>query len=274
MAATCPKSCLSKEVLTLNIQAGEPLQKAQRHQEFQILVDSINLLIVRYQAAMTRERELAGELAHELRTPLTSLSLHAQSLQGALSVLERKQAHERIAAEALRAGQVLQHLLTLARTSHAELAEAAVPLDLARLTAGVLSEYSQICLDNGHELALIGSGTYPMTGHKVLLEIALRNLVENALGHAPAGSVIYIELDAHNQYLQISNEQLKNTQHLDSKDTVFPRLGLGLGHRVIEKIATLHKGSFSETSDSDNIRRYRISFAYSNKLINDQKIFI
>lgn len=42
-----------------------------------------------------------------------------------------------------------------------------------------------------------------MRGHPVLLEIALRNLIENALAHAPAGATIEVQLNATERWFQV-----------------------------------------------------------------------
>ena len=254
-----PLGRLSNDVAALNIQSGEPLQADHRHEEFQAVVASINALIVRYQAAMARERQLAGELAHEMRTPLASLALHAQSLQGPLSEAERQQALARIASDALRAGDVLQHLLTLARASHAELAEAATPLDVVPLAARVLADYAQTAVDGGQELALGGSPALTVPGHEVLLELALRNLVENALGHAPAGSVVDVTVDADGRWLEVANALPAGGDAMPTGASV-ARLGLGLGHRVVDKVAALHGATFAEVPSGPAVRRYRIRF--------------
>jgi two-component system, OmpR family, sensor kinase len=253
-----PLGRLSDEVSGLNIQAGTPLPAGQRHDEFKAVVESINSLSSRYQAAMARERQLAGELAHELRTPLTSLALHAQSLQGDLSGPERETAVARMASDSLRAGQVLQHMLTLARASHAELSETATAFDLPTLASRVLAEYAQVALDGRHELALTGSEAYKVTGHEVLLELALRNLVENALGHAPPGSTIDVHIDAAADSLQVSNREGGDDRA--GGKAVLPRLGLGLGHRVVEKVAALHHAKFEEISTTPGVRCYCIRF--------------
>ncbi|KQV91638.1 histidine kinase dimerization/phospho-acceptor domain-containing protein [Rhizobacter sp. Root1221] len=256
-----PLGRLSNDVAALNIQSGEPLQADHRHEEFRAVVESVNALIVRYQAAMARERHLAGELAHELRTPLASLALHAQSLQGSLSEAERQQAIGRIASDALRAGQVLQHLLTLARASHAELTEAAVPFDVVAMAARVLAGYAQPALDGRHELALSGAPAFSATGHELLLELALRNLIENALGHAPPGTVVEVTVDAEGRWLQVTNAHDPTGTAPLRSDAAVSRLGLGLGHRVVEKVAAIHGAEFAEVPSGPAVRCYRITFS-------------
>lgn len=252
-----PLGRLSDEVAALNIQSGEPLHAEPRHEEFRAVVTSINTLIGRYLAAVSRERQLAGELAHEMRTPLASLTLHAQTLNGPLTEAERRRAQAQVAQDALRAGQVMQHLLSLARANHTELAEHAVPLNVVPVAARVLADHSQSALDGHHELALTGDETLAIEGHEILIEIALRNLLENALGHAPSETVVEVEVNASARWIQVVNVASPSGM---GDATGVSRLGLGLGHRVVEKIADLHQATFEEVPLRPNRRCYRLTF--------------
>ena len=253
-----PLGRLSNDVARLDVRSGEPLRADHRHEEFRAVVDSINALTVRYQAAMARERHLAGELAHELRTPLASIALHAQALDGPLSEEERRHAQARVAKDALRAGQVLQHLLTLARASHAELAEKAIAFDVVPMAARVLADHVQLALDSRQELALTGSASLRVVGHEVLLELALRNLVENALGHAPPDTLIELQVDDAGRWLQVTNQTRGGGEAQDAAGV--SRLGLGLGHRVVEKVVAIHGATFAEVARGRDERCYRITF--------------
>jgi two-component system sensor histidine kinase QseC len=271
---------LSSEVHALDIHQLDRMAPKPRHAEFRAVVASINTLVDRYQAAMTRERQLASELAHELRTPLASLSLQARSLREASAAAERsgapphiaRDALQRIEGDALRAGKVLTQLLALARASRTELAEAAQALDLAELARGVVAEYAQTALDSGHELALTGSERFALRGHPVLLEVALRNLIENALGHTPSGTAIEVQLDAAQSWLQVCDDGGGGSSGGGSgggDGTGAPPagapvqgLGLGLGHRVVEKIAALHNATFARVDAGGcSGSCYRLAFA-------------
>lgn len=256
---------LSHDVHELDVTRGEPLKTRHPHAEFESVVRSINLLVERQHAVLARERQLASELAHELRTPLAALALHARNLRGEIvDAASRDQALERIEHDALRAGNVLSQLLQLARASRAEMAEAEQPFDLCELARRVVAEYAQPALDSGHELALEGEQPFPLTGHPVLVEVALRNLLDNALGHTRPGTLVEVQLDPQARWVQVCDN--------GGGDRPAPaagaggsrsglNLGLGLGHRVVEKIAAIHHARFASVPAPEGFTScYRLSF--------------
>ncbi|TWO68060.1 two-component sensor histidine kinase [Caenimonas sedimenti] len=244
---------LSRQVHRLDIHRDTEL-KAPPHTEFKAIVDSINTLIQRYNAALTRERQLASEIAHELRTPLASLVLNAAALQQELSDSERTDAMKRVVLDASRAGAVMADLLSLARTSRTELAEGRQDVDLASLAREVVAEYAQTALDADHEIGLEAPDTCPMRGHPILLQIALRNLIENALHHTPRGTVIEVRVSAAPLQLEVRD----NGVGLDSKPVETTGIRLGLGHQVVRRIAVVHDGRFDVVDASGGWRVYRI----------------
>jgi two-component system sensor histidine kinase QseC len=257
-----PLRSLSRDVSELDVHDPEPL-RTQPHQEFKAVVDSINTLVERAHTALVRERDLSSELAHELRTPLASLTLHTSLLRRASNDDERAQALSRIEHDAQRASHVVSHLLALARASRTEMAESAQQLDLAELARRVVGEYAQTALGSGHELALVSAGDFTLTGHAVLLEIALRNLIENALSHTPRGTVIEVQLDASARWLQVCDDGAVPAKDSSAAPVSSGlSLGLGLGHRVVDKVAAIHNASFAVAAPPAGFGVcYRISFA-------------
>lgn len=247
---------LSAQVHLLDIHRDTAL-KAPPHEEFKAVVESINTLVERYNAALARERELASEVAHELRTPLASLRLHAASMRRDLSNDERTEAMKRIELDAERAGAVLADLLALARASRAELAEAEQALDLAELARRVASEFGQAAFESDHELSVEAPEACAVTGHPVLLELALRNLVENALTHTPSGTAVQIRVVNDPPTLEVCD----NGEAIESGPASVPgrHLGLGLGHQVVRRVASVHNGRFeTDETAAGGVRTYRI----------------
>jgi two-component system, OmpR family, sensor histidine kinase QseC len=258
-----PLRRLAAQVHALDTQHAQKVEAPVRFEELAATVDAINRLVDRYHAALTRERALANEFAHELRTPLASIALQARGAQESPPGPAQQEALARLGADALRAGEVLAHLLALARASRAELDEAAQALDLDALARRVVSDYAPDAHAGGRELELSSPGPFPLSGHPVLLELALRNLVQNALAHTPPGTRVQVELDPRAQVLQVSDDGAQRQgPAAEAASAGVEALRLGLGHRVVEKVAALHGARFEpDVSLPDRRRAWRIRFA-------------
>jgi len=258
-----PLRVIAQQVHALDTQEAQKLVSPARFEELAATVDAINRLVDRYHAALTRERALANEFAHELRTPLASIALQARNAQDTAPGPAQQQALARLGEDALRAGDVLAHLLALARASRAELNEAAEALDLDALARRVVADFAPDAHAGGRELELASPGVFPLSGHPVLLELALRNLVQNALAHTPRGTRVAVELDPAAHLLQVSDD---GPCHEGVAGEAAPAgvqaLRLGLGHRVVEKVAALHGATFEPDVPLAGERRgWRIRFA-------------
>ena len=268
-----PLYALARDVDALDIGQPAPLSHPYPQQELRAVADSINTLAGRYHAVLKRERDLSNELAHELRTPLTSITLQARALRGPIAEAQRETLLVRLERDALSAGQVLSDLLALARASRTELAERGQALDLDTIARSVVAEFAQAAHRSGHELALSSPGPFPLTGHPVLLGLALRNLIENALSHTPGGSRIDVQLDPDAGWLQVCDDAGQHARPpaqaeahlladpLADQDLKVAALGLGLGHRVVQKIALVHGGRFEQAVPPPGFQRcYRLIF--------------
>lgn len=255
-----PLLALSHQVNALDVHRDTRLQ-APPHEEFQAIVQSIDKLMSRYNAVLAHERELASEVAHELRTPLAALRLQAASLQYELSPAELAETRRRIEAEAERAGAVLTDLLALARASRTELAQAREAMDLADLARRVAAEFGQAALDSGHELSVEAPETCPFHGHPVLMELALRNLIENALAHTLPGTVVRVRVQDSPRVLEVIDNGAAIEARPEASRTR-RHLGLGLGHQVVRRVAEIHHASFETAqAGSGGERSDRMVFA-------------
>lgn len=253
---------LSDEVHALDIRRPRPLPTSGRHQEFRASVDAINALVERYQASLLRERELADEFAHELRTPLTSLALQAQALRSTPEGPGRELAIRQLEADVLRTGEVISHLLALARASRTELADALQPLDLEELARTTVAELAPAASRTGHQLALESAGPWTIRGHAALLELALRNLLDNGVRHTRRGSTVEVQLDREAGFLQVCDRA--DAEVPVTGVPLAPRLaGTGLGHRVVRKVAEIHQATFEQVipPPAGYASCYRVSFS-------------
>jgi two-component system, OmpR family, sensor histidine kinase QseC len=254
-----PLADLSRQVNLLDVHRETRLQ-APTHEEFRAIVNSIDMLMERYSTALARERDLASEVAHELRTPLASLRLHAANLQRNLPAEEARQALERMKVDADRAAAVLTDLLALARASRAELAGKRETTDLAMLVRRVAAEFGQAAMASGHELSVEARESCMVQGHPVLLELALRNLVENALAHTPRGTEVQVRVLEDPITLEVRDNG-SSVMAAGLPGPAAAHVGLGLGHQVVRRVAEVHEGHFEQAQREGGGRVYRIVFS-------------
>lgn len=258
-----PLQALSRDVEELEVDQAARLQARHPYREFNSVVRSINKLVGQQQDALARERQLASEIAHELRTPLASIALQAASLRGALAPPAQAAALQQIGADALRAGHVISQLLALARTGQAGLQQALEPVDLAALARQVVAGYAQAAWQSGHELSVQGMDGLQARAHPLLLELALRNLIDNALQHTPPGTAVCVQWgrDAAMPWLQVCDDgaaQRSSSPRLASTSTE----RLGLGHKIVGRVMDIHGGRFAQhPAPAPFTRCYRLCFA-------------
>ena len=254
---------LSKEVDGLDIRKPERLQTQSRHEEFRAPVEAINALVARYRESVSRERSLADEFAHELRTPLTSLALQVRTLKEGPEGPERLAALDRLEKDALRAGEVIANLLALARASRAQMDDAVQAVDLTELARQLVGDFAQTAFETGHELSFLEAGPLQISGHPVLLGLALRNLLENAISHTPAGTQVEVQVLPGLGAIQVCDGPVALTSGGTAAiaDRPSQALGLGLGHRVVQKVADIHGARFEKVTPPEGYAScYRLSF--------------
>lgn len=253
---------LSQEVAQLDVQSANSLVARHPLSEFDSVVDSINTLLARQQRALHRERRLASEVAHELRTPLTSIVLQVQALEESPALQSHREALARIRADTLRAGHVLNQLLALARSSRDAQGTAFECVDLAVLARTVAAEYGQAAWERADAIEVEAPASVCVLGQPILLDIALRNLVENALRHTPRGTRIGIQCamapEGGEPWIQVCDDG----QRSGAAREPAPADSLHLGHEIVARVAAEHGARFLPVCpDAPWTTCYRMAFA-------------
>jgi two-component system sensor histidine kinase QseC len=236
-----PLKGLSADIQALNVDAGQSLTLKQPYKELGVVVKAINQLVQRLASQVQRERRFAADVAHELRTPLTSLVLQARRARNNPVALEQAQALAAVEQGAMRAGRILSQLLDLARAQSLadDLSES---VDLCALAHRVVSEHAALAHALGQEIALEApEQALRVPGRTTLLELALRNLVDNALRHNPTGTYVEVRVatDAEGRtVLSVSDDGVDalHRESAASSETLAVR-GMGIGLTLVERIA-------------------------------------
>jgi signal transduction histidine kinase len=213
--------------------------------EIRPLVRAINKALDRIERGFRLQRDFTADVAHELRTPLSVMRLRVDALA------DRRQA-EALQADLEVMARVVDQLLALAELEQG--APDAAVADLAVVAERVVRHLAPAAIASGRELALTGAtGPNPVKAAPGSVFQALRNLVENALHHAPESTTVEVRLDP------------GGTVHvLDAgpgvpegeRELVFERFwrrdrqagsGAGLGLAIVARIAAAHGGSVAVT---------------------------
>lgn len=234
-----PLDRLSSEVAALDGFAGQRLETRHRFREFTSTVSAINTLVDTLQTRARREREFASDVAHELRTPLAAITLEARAARHDASP-ERL---ARLEQESLRAGRILSQLLELARAQRTGAdgasggQHAGRRLVLGDVAADLIAAHAQQAHESGHELSLVQPDEpVEVAVQPMLLELALRNLIENALRHTPAGTQVDVSVWRSEQGVGVSvSDDGQRTHAPEALPSAVS--GLGLGLRLVERMA-------------------------------------
>mgnify|MGYP006170039175 CR=1 FL=1 len=108
---------------------------------------------------------------------------------------------------------------------------------LGELAARLIAAHAPAAYESGHELSLLQpDGPVCVQAQPMLLELALRNLIANALRHTPPGTQVAVEVwqDARACGVSVSDDgQRAGAAAVDAAATH----GLGLGLRLVERMA-------------------------------------
>lgn len=229
-------------------QAGEttPLRAASADVELRPLVNAINDLFSRLEILRANERHFIASAAHELQTPLAGLRAHAQIALAASDAEARERSLRSIQASVDRTCRLVQQLLDLSR----EEAEAGLsPGQWTRLddaVEAVADEFALLLQRKNINLRV--NPRVERTEVEIDeagLVLCLRNLVGNAVEHAPLGSCIDIAIEEAGTSIGIliadegsgiPDKELENIKQRFVRGSRARGPGSGLGLSIVELV--------------------------------------
>jgi len=190
-----PVDAVARQVGALDAQALAPLDETARlPDEIAPLRTALNALIRRVTEAFDNERRFTADAAHELRTPLAALKVQAQVALRAQADDSRQHALTQVVVGVDRMTHLVEQLLTLARVDPATQSAAQPPIDPADTVAAVCAELLPLARQRGQNLVVDVAEGCTVAASVAWLQIALRNLVDNALRYAGNGARIEVRL--------------------------------------------------------------------------------
>lgn len=233
-----PLDQLSSRIAGLNLRSGERLDGSETFNEFASTVHAINSLMDSLQDQAERERAFASDVAHELRTPLSAIALQAQAAKQHPTTDQL----EALQQQSLRAGRILQQLLDLARAQRSS-EDHPAQADLGAIAVALLSDIAPKELAASHDLSLEApeapNEPVVVNAPPLLVELALRNLIDNAVRHTPKGTQVRVDIwQADGQtHVTVSDDGQRDGGAQAPASDRAERGGLGLGLRLVERLA-------------------------------------
>ncbi len=155
-------------------------------------VQAINRLLLRVSDLLAQQRRFIADAAHELRSPLTALAVQAENLRQVNSLQGVKERVIPLQAGIERARVLTEQLLTLARTRAA--IDEAKDVNVSAMARELIADYFSFAESKQIDLGLEELEPVSVHASPELLRSILRNGLENALKHSPAGSVVTLRI--------------------------------------------------------------------------------
>jgi two-component system, OmpR family, sensor kinase len=254
----------------------EPLELQHVPVEVLPLVDTLNDLLQRLSEAFEAQRHFVADAAHELRSPVTALQLQVQLLERCTDPAEQAAATAELALGISRARHLIEQLLHLSRAAAER--DQRDPAPLERVSLGELARAAVVRWSAQAERRRIDLGAdieteVSVAGSPLQLEVALNNLVDNALRYTLPGGVVdvVVGMIAGAPALRVIDNGPGVAP--DERQRVFDRfyrspqapslseVGSGLGLAIVKAIADRHRAAVSlHTSPNGTGLEVRILF--------------
>ena len=225
------------------------------------LVGAINTFMERLKVSLQRSEEFIAEAAHRVRTPLATVRTQAEiTLRRVEKEENRASVREMIRAidESSRAaGQLLDHAMVTFRTDHLEPEE----IDLGQLALETVERVRPMADLRDIGLSVRNRAPARMQGDRILVQSALRNVLDNAIKYSGPESDVTLTLRREDDMaaLEVRDEGIgfpdggaePLTGRFVRGANVEGVVGSGLGLTIAEEVARAHGGRLSARNNEE-----------------------
>lgn len=225
--------------------------RVETPQELAPLVTGLNGFMGRLRSALTRSEDLITEAAHRVRTPLATVRTQAEVIHRNMERAENRKALRdmiRAVDESSRsAGQLLDHAMVTFRSDQME----PETVDLIAVLKDVAHRLAPTAELKDIEISMGLPKTAFVAGDPILLQNAVRNILDNAIKYSPAETKVSITLSSGQDHRIAIADQGRGFQESDLPDLTkrFSRgsnvsdvVGSGLGLTIADDVARAHGG--------------------------------
>jgi signal transduction histidine kinase len=214
------------------------------------LARTFNRLFDRIEKLLQANKQVSADIAHDLRKPLAGVLRRLEAARDDLSSAAGREAIGAAIGDVEGVLHTFNALLRIGQVEAGARRAAFRPLDLAEVAREVAEAFAPAAEDEGKTLVTRLDVRLPLAGDKELLAQMIANLIDNALGHTPAG--VQIEVGGERTAAGIALWVSDNGPGVApaNVEAIFQRFyrageahrssGTGLGLALVAAIADLH----------------------------------
>jgi signal transduction histidine kinase len=258
------------EALGRAVRAGRPLQPLSIQglpREIVDLVVAINAMLERLETSFHSQKQFTADVAHELRTPLAVLRLQVSDLPATAPA-------EQMIAELDALGALVNQLLRLAQAEDAMLAAQKL-VDLGAVSRKVCEELAALAVQRRQTIEFDApQQKVVISGQADLIDIAVRNVVDNALKASPQASAVAVTVSREGTVVVEDRGPGIPDRHKEAIFTRFWRAdphrgGVGIGLALAKRIVELHGGRVCVEDRSGGGTRFLLAFGSVEGILAD-----
>ena len=233
--------------------------------EFDHLGASLNAMLDRMQALMLGLQQVSSDIAHDLRTPLTRLRQR-------LELARRRETtaaglHDALDGAIRDVDVILETFSALLRIAQIEAGirrAGFTSVTLSTVLARLIEAYQPVAEENGQTLiGEVNPGLCVHGDHELLTQL-FANLIENAINHSPAGTLISVGavLSGEDVVASVADNgpgipaglRRKVLQRFYRMEASRTTPGSGLGLSLVDAVATVHGATLSLDDNAPGLR--------------------
>ncbi len=232
---------------------GNPVGQVEVHRPDELgrLAASFNKMLHALRRSLAAQRQLVSDAGHELRTPLTSLRINVELLAASpgLPEAERQEVLDRVVAQVAELGDLVANVTELAKGESATTRPEDVELHTVA-AAGLRAaerDWPRTPFTAELEPAVV-------FGSAERLQIAVRNLLDNAAKFSPPGAPVTLRLSAGELTVQDHGPGIAPADLPHIFDRFYRARsaravpGSGLGLSIVRQVAESHGGTVQAES--------------------------
>jgi two-component system, OmpR family, heavy metal sensor histidine kinase CusS len=242
--------------------------------ELQPVIDRLNDLLHRLDAAFTREKTFTADVAHELRTPLAGLR---STLEVTLSRQRPPDAYRAAMQETLTITQQMQtmvhNLLALARIEAGQMRVAPRPVDLGAVLRDAWGTFTSRADERSLRVHWHDDRPSVAMTDREMIQQVVYNLLDNAVTYVEERGEIVIETDCRDGAAKVTITNTGGTLSPEDAQHLFERfwradasrtntgVHCGLGLSLSERIMSLLGGTITVESTPEGVFRAILTLA-------------